>query len=77
MKEKALEIPDYDIVRSIFKEPVITDEYKINWSAVDREKTQEFLCEEHDFATERVENTLESFEALKSTVAQRSLDQWS
>lgn len=76
MKEKALEIPDYDTVRSIFKEPTITDDYSINWSAVDREKIQEFLCEEHDFATERVENTLESFEALKSAVAQRSLDQW-
>ncbi|WP_455391457.1 flap endonuclease-1 [[Eubacterium] cellulosolvens] len=76
VKEKQLELPDYDLVQKIFKEPEVMDEYVINWSAVDEEKVIEFLCDEHDFARERVVNTLESFQKFKGAVAQKSLDQW-
>ena len=76
MKEKDLEIPNYDQVQKIFKEPQIVNDYMIKWSAVDSDKVIEFLCEERSFTKERVTNTLESFEKFKSAVAQRSLDQW-
>lgn len=76
LKEKDLELPDYDLVQKIFREPNITDDYTINWEPVNEDKVLEFLHEEHDFAKDRVTNTLESFQKFKSAVAQRSLDQW-
>jgi flap endonuclease-1 len=76
IKEKELEIPDYDLVQKIFREPPTTDDYNIQWSAVDSEKVYEFLCEERNFSTDRVKSTLVSFEKFKGAVAQKSLDQW-
>lgn len=76
MKEKDLDIPDYDLVRKIFREPNIVDDYSFSWSPVDEENVVKFLCDEHAFAEERVKNTLENFVKFKGSVAQRSLDQW-
>ncbi len=76
MKEKSLEIPDYDLVRNIFLQPAITDDYLLNWSPVDEDKVLEFLYEERDFAKDRVKSTLDNFMKFKSSVAQRSLEQW-
>jgi flap endonuclease-1 len=76
MKEKDLEIPDYDIIRKIFIEPNVVDDYLIKWDSVNEEKVMEFLCEERNFTKERINSTLESFVKFKSAVAQKSLDRW-
>ncbi len=77
IKEKDLEIPDYDLVRKIFLEPNITDDYLIDWKPVDEEAVIKFLCQERSFAENRVKSTLENYIKFKSAVSQRSLDQWS
>jgi flap endonuclease-1 len=76
VKEKELEVPDYDLVQKIFTEPAVDDDYSIKWSAVETDKVIEFLCDERDFSKERVKSTIESFEKFRGAVAQKSLDQW-
>ena len=76
IKEKDLEVPDYDLVRDIFRKPDVTDDYSINWEPVDEEAVLSFLCEERSFAKDRVKNSLDNFVKFKSLVSQRSLDQW-
>jgi flap endonuclease-1 len=76
IKEKELEIPEYETVRKIFNEPNVTDDYELTWNALDSEKVSDFLINEHSFAEDRVKSTLESFEKFKGAVAQKSLDRW-
>lgn len=45
-------------VRAIFKNPEITDDFKLEWNAPDRDGIFRFLCDEHDFSHERIENGL-------------------
>lgn len=76
IKEKDLEIPDYDLIRKIFSEPEVTDDYSLNWLPVDEEVAIKFLCDERSFAEDRVKSTLDNYVKFKSKVAQRSLEQW-
>jgi flap endonuclease-1 len=76
IKEKELEIPDYDLIRKIFNEPDVTDDYALSWQPVDEEAAIKFLCDEHSFAEDRVKSTLDNYVKFKSKVAQRSLEQW-
>ncbi len=76
MKEKGLEIPEYQEIRKIFIEPEVSDEYNLEWKAVESAKVIEFLCYDRSFAEDRVKNTLVNFEKFKGAVAQKSLDQW-
>jgi flap endonuclease-1 len=76
VKEKDLDIPELESVRKIFREPEVSDEYSLTWSAVDEEKVMVFLCEERAFNEDRVKNTLENFVKFKSSISQKSLDQW-
>ena len=76
MKEKELEISNVEVVRKIFKEPDVTNDYSITWSPVDTEKVLEFLCEARAFNYDRVSSSLENFEKFKSAITQKSLDQW-
>ncbi len=76
IKEKELELPEFTEVRKIFNEPDVTNDYIIKWLPINEDKVMEFLCEEHDFAKERVQSTIENFQKFKSSVAQRSLEQW-
>jgi flap endonuclease-1 len=76
IKEKELELPEFTEVRKIFNEPDVINDYIIKWLPINEDKVLDFLCEEHDFAKERVQNTIDSFQEFKSSVAQRSLEQW-
>jgi flap endonuclease-1 len=76
IKEKDLDIPDFKIVRNIFRTPEVTDDYSIEWKPVEEDKVVEFLYEERSFTKERVKNTLENFTTFKNKISQRSLDQW-
>ncbi len=76
MAAKNLDIPYYQEVRKIFLEPEITDDYEIKWRGIQEDKVRGMLCEEHGFAVERVENTIEKFQAFKISTEQRNLDHW-
>jgi hypothetical protein len=50
---------------------------KFEWGNVDAEITKKILCDEHDFALERVEKTIvEIAHAFKEKGAQKKLDDW-
>ncbi len=67
-------IENYELVRDIFLVPEVSDSYEIVWRAPDVAKLKEMLCEEHDFAEERVCNALERSSVPK--VKQGSIEQW-
>ncbi|KAF5438060.1 hypothetical protein C5S35_00870, partial [Candidatus Methanophagaceae archaeon] len=54
--------------------PDVSDSYEIAWRAPDVAKLKEMLCEEHEFAEERVCNALERSSVPK--VKQGSIEQW-
>lgn len=67
------EIENLDAIRSFFLNPVVSDDYKLEFSEPDKDKIVEMLCEEHDFSKERVEKALER---LKIKPTQFTLERW-
>ncbi|MFZ2071750.1 MAG: flap endonuclease-1 [Halobacteriota archaeon] len=67
-------IANYELVRELFLQPLVTDAYDIKWHAPAEVEIKEFLCKEHDFAEDRVNKALEriSTPGLK----QGSIEQW-
>jgi flap endonuclease-1 len=49
---------DIDNVRKIFKEPLVTEDYNLNWSSPDIEGIVEFLSNERGFSEARVRTAL-------------------
>ena len=55
-------------VEDLFKDPKVTDDYKLKWNPPDPEKITKILCDRHEFSPDRIENTLKKLEvASKST----------
>lgn len=85
LKNKSLEevlkdlnhIPDTDIniLRNIFLNPNVNKDYKIKFKDYDNEKIIEFLCEEHGFSKDRVNNVLKN-KMKNLNVSQKSLEDW-
>jgi len=50
---------DLAMIRDIFLEPQVTDDYRIEWREPDVEATVRFLSGERDFSEERVRSTLD------------------
>jgi len=59
-----IKVKDIDLVeiKNIFKNPPITDDYKIEFSEPDRDGIISFLVDEHDFNYERVNKELSEVE---------------
>ncbi len=76
MKEKNIKIENLGEIRKIFLSPPVTDDYILEWKNPNDEKIIEFLCEEHDFSKERVENAIKKMKEFKKYREQRSLDSW-
>jgi flap endonuclease-1 len=51
----------------LFKEPEVEDVQKeeIFWKEIDEEKLLKFMCDEHDFSEERVQNALKEYKQNK------------
>ncbi len=75
-KEKGFKIENYEQVKSIFLNPDIAPEYKIEWKQIDDLKLAEFLCEEHDFSKERVSSVIEKLRLVQKNKAQKDLSEW-
>ncbi|MEM1575603.1 MAG: flap endonuclease-1 [Nitrososphaerota archaeon] len=81
--EKVLEIQkaslsiDPSIIRDIFLNPKVTDNYSLEWHEPNYDGIIKFLCDEHDFSIERVQNALDKLkEALLKSKGKTSLDMW-
>ena len=67
---------DYAPIKQFFLDPVVTHEYDLAWAPVNEEALVRFLCDEHDFSRERVENTVQRIASARDEAAQQSLAQW-
>lgn len=65
---------DLEAVKEIFLNPNIRTDYKISWKKPQDEKIKEFLCGEHGFSEQRVENACKKLKKLNS--GQKSLEDW-
>jgi flap endonuclease-1 len=61
------------VVRNIFLEPMITQDYSLQWSKPDLSKVIHILCDEHQFSRKRVEPILENFSSLNQFTKQKNL----
>ena len=66
---------DIEILRNIFLNPNVNKNYKIKFKNYDNEKIIEFLCEEHGFGKDRVNNVLKN-KMKNLNVSQKSLEDW-
>lgn len=66
---------DYEAIRDIFLNPVISKEYNIKFKSLDIEGVVNFLCNERGFSKDRVENTLKKAKRGQDTsLRQKRLD---
>ncbi len=63
-------------VRDTFLRPEFVSEYELVWQKIDEQGIVEFLCEEHEFSRENVQETLSALKA-SAVSEQQSLDRWS
>jgi flap endonuclease-1 len=71
--EMHLSSQEITMVRNIFLEPTVTEEYLLQWSKPDQETVIAFLCDEHQFSRARVEPMLENFSLLNQSSTQKNL----
>lgn len=55
------------------KEMPVSDDYKMEWKAADKEKVIKLLVDEHDFSLKRVEESLDKLGKLKEKRSQKGL----
>ena len=68
---------DYKGVEKIFLEPSCSADYKIEFSAPDKDAVIDFLCNRHDFSKERVESALTKISEKSAEKGNQSrLDAW-
>ena len=74
--EKLNETISYVPIKEFFLKPNVTDNYVLEWTSVQEDDVVHFLCDEHDFSKERVENTLKRLEEAQHDADQSSLARW-
>ncbi|MGA1820432.1 MAG: flap endonuclease-1 [Thermoplasmatota archaeon] len=74
VKEKRIPLLEWDQVRNIFKDPLVTDDYSLEFGEADREGLISFLVDEREFGEAGVEKTLDQMKAVRSAPSQSSLD---
>ncbi|MHA1200493.1 MAG: flap endonuclease-1, partial [Candidatus Heimdallarchaeaceae archaeon] len=73
--EKIVLDVDYDAVREIFLNPVISEEFELNFEPIDVDGVVGFLCDERGFSKDRVIGTLQKAKKGQETaLKQKSLD---
>ena len=68
---------DADVLRKLFLEPEVTDDFELKWKSPNLEEIKKILVDEHSFSEERVERAGKRLnEAFNTAVTQSSLSQW-
>ncbi len=75
-EKEGFDVDNVQRIREIFLEPVVSEDYLLEWSEPDEEGTVAYLKNEFDFSEERVRKALKRMAAGKSLMKQKSLDQW-
>jgi flap endonuclease-1 len=63
-------------IYEFFLNPPVSKKYEIEWKEPDKEKTIEFMVEEHDFSKDRIESFVNKLIELKREGTQSSLEAW-
>jgi len=64
---------EIDIVRRIFLQPEVTEDYEISWLKPDPSKVFSIMCDEHQFSRERVTSVLENYSSAQQSTKQKNL----
>ncbi len=67
---------DFNEVKNIFLNPVITDDYNLEWKNPDIDAMIEFLSKEHDFSGERVRKAGGNLATAFKEFSQKGLSEW-
>ncbi|MEK6957485.1 MAG: flap endonuclease-1 [archaeon] len=68
---------EWRAVEMLFLEPKVTNDYSLNFSLPEKEKIVSFLCDKHDFSSERVQNSLKRLEEkVSEKTKQSTLGAW-
>jgi flap endonuclease-1 len=74
-EEKVVIDEDYNEIRDIFLNPVVTDDYKLDFKPLDIDGIIQFLCDERGFSKDRVASTLrKAKKGQDMALKQKSLD---
>ena len=77
MEEYIKDIDNYDVIKNIFKNPKITDDYDLKLGAPDIEGLKEFLIEENDFSEDRIMPSIKKLEKIvNKKKSQTTLESW-
>ena len=77
MEEYIKDIDNYDVIKNIFKNPKITDDYDLKLKTPDIEGLKEFLIEEHDFSEDRIMPSIKKLETMvNKKKSQTTLESW-
>jgi len=68
---------NYAETREIFIKPAVTDAYNLRYESANEEGLLRFLCEEHDFSSNRVEKVIERMRGVSRSInSQSGLENW-
>ena len=68
---------NYAEIREIFLKPAVTDDYNLAYESANEEGLLRFLCEEHDFSSNRVEKVIERMRGVSHSInSQSELENW-
>lgn len=77
VEEEKIEItPPVEQIKQLFLKPEVTDDYKMRWKSVDKEKVISILVDDHDFSRDRVEKGLDRLREGEKAAAQSRLEQF-
>ncbi|MFB6088472.1 MAG: flap endonuclease-1 [Candidatus Aenigmatarchaeota archaeon] len=66
----------YDKIMDFFMDPPTNEDYSLEWRSPNEKNIKEFLCEEHDFSENRIDNSIERLENGIKSGTQKRLDSW-
>jgi flap endonuclease-1 len=76
LKEKDLEIENFQKIRDIFLKPDVTDDYEVSMGRFSQGKIVKLLVDDYEFSESRVNSALEKVKLRLSQGRQKKLDQW-
>jgi flap endonuclease-1 len=76
LKELGEEIENYELIQDFFREPEVTSSYEIRRGEPQEEKIISFLCDLHDFSTERVKKAVQKLLSSFNSARQATLDRF-
>jgi flap endonuclease-1 len=67
---------NYQIVRRVFLEPDVSENYNISFGELQEQETYHFLCNERDFSRKRIQTAVERMKKFYSWTKQSDLKKW-